>query len=218
MEARQLRIDEQGKREAASLYDTRFRRLVGEVDWASLPDAVRRRFSKRLSQAQVALYAGEVEEIRFSRVGWLLAQLCRVIGAPLPLHRDRGVAATVSVSEDGASGGQCWTQIYTRTRGFPQAIHSAKRFAGPTGLEEYLGRGLGMALRVAVVDGGLEFRSDHYFVALGTWHLRLPHWMGPGRTIVRHIDRGQGAFEFSLSLRHPLLGVLVHQVGGFRDA
>lgn len=208
---------EQPAAEAAPPYDTRFRRLVGEVSWASLPTVVQRRFSKRLGQARVALYPGVIETVRFSRAGWMLTQLCRLIGAPLPLHRDCGVPATVSVSEDGASAGQCWTRIYGRVRGFPQVIHSAKRFAGQTGLEEYLGHGFGMALCVAVVDRGLEFCSDHYFIDIGKWRLRLPHWIEPGRTLVRHIDRGEGVFEFSLCLTHPLLGELVFQSGLFRD-
>lgn len=211
------KADEGALAEAARPYDTRFRRLVGEAGWASLPEAVQLRFSKRLGEARVALYPGVIDTVRFSRAGRMLAQLCRLIGAPLPLHSDCGVPATVSVSEDGVSGGQCWTRIYGRSRGFPQVIHSAKRFAGPTGLEEYIGRGIGMALRVAVIEDGLEFRSDHYFLDIGRWRLRLPHWIGPGRTVVRHIDQGEGMFEFSLSLTHPLLGELVFQSALFRD-
>lgn len=203
---------------AGEAYDTRFRALVGEEAWRKLPLAVQKRFSKRLSEAQVAIYPGIIEEVRFSRAGWLLAQLCRLIGAPLPLHRDCGVPATVSVSEDGASSGQCWTRIYGRKRGFPHVIHSAKRFAGKSGLEEYLGCGIGMALKVSAIEDGLEFRSDHYFLDIGRIRLRLPHWIGPGRTLVRHRDLGAGRFEFSLSLVHPLFGELVYQSGVFRDA
>lgn len=198
-------------------YDTRFRALVGEEAWYGLPLAVQKRFSKRLAEARVAIYPGIIKEVRFSRAGWMLAQLCRVIGAPLPLHADKGVPATVSVSEDGASGGQCWTRIYGRKRGFPQVIHSAKRFAGKSGLEEYLGRGIGMALKVVAIEDGLEFRSDHYFLDIGPVRLRLPHWIGPGRTVVRHRDLGEGSFEFSLQLVHPLLGDMVYQSGVFRD-
>ncbi len=201
-----------------ALYDTRFRRLIGERAWAGLPRAVQLRFSKRLSDNALANYQGRVIETRHSRCGWLLAQLCRMVGAPLPLHRDPDVPAVVIVSEDKASGGQCWSRIYGREHGFPQVIHSAKRFAGPTGLEEYLGRNLGMALLVKADARGLVFRSDHYFVMLGKFRLKIPHWMGPGRTVVVHRDLGGGRFAFDLELHHPLLGEMVHQHAEFRDA
>ena len=88
----------------------------------------------------------------------------------------------VSVTEDAAerrpvSG----PGIYGRRRGFPQVIHSCKRFAGPTGLEEHIGRGFGIALRVEVADGALHFVSDHYFLAALGLRLRLPRWLAPGR-------------------------------------
>lgn len=96
-------------------------------------------------------------------------------------------------------------------------IRSAKRFAGPTGLEEYIGRGIGMALTVEAIAGGLRFTSDHYFVAVGRWRLRLPAWMGPGQTTVSHRDLGGGQFAFDLHVEHALLGELVHQHALFRD-
>lgn len=199
-------------------YDTRFRRLVGKDAWESLPVAVQRRFSKRVQGERVVIYPGVIKEARFSKAGRILAQLCRVIGGPLPLSADCGVPAAVSVSEDCASGGQCWTRVYGRRSGFPQVIHSAKRFAGPSGLEEHIGRGIGMALKVVAVEGGLEFRSDHYFIEMLGHRVRLPRWLEPGRTTVRHIDRGEGRFVFSLELSHPWLGELVYQEGVFEDA
>lgn len=199
-------------------YDARFRRLLSVEEWASLPEPVQRRFSKRIEGAGVAIYPGEISLARFSVLGRMLSQLCRAIGAPLPLYKDVGVPAAVSVSEDVQSGGQCWTRVYGRKHGFPQVIHSAKRFAGPSGLEEHIGGGIGMALRVKAIVDGLEFRSDHYFVHLFGMRVRLPRWLEPGVTVVRHKDLGEGEFLFSLSLRHPLLDELVHQEGIFRDA
>ncbi|WP_298467357.1 DUF4166 domain-containing protein [uncultured Erythrobacter sp.] len=209
-----------GGRHAAigKAYDTRFRRLIGKHAWESLPEAVQRRFSKRVEGARVVIYPGVIKQARFSRAGRILAQLCRLIGGPLPLGSDCGVPAAVSVSEDCAGGGQCWTRVYGRKSGFPQVIHSAKRFAGPTGIEEHIGRGIGMALKVSAVDGGLEFRSDHYFVEALGHRMKLPRWMEPGETVVRHIDQGEGQFVFSLNVRHPWLGELVYQEGLFEDA
>lgn len=202
----------------APLLDLRFRRLIGREAWEALPEAVRRRFSKRLGAESVALYRGRIVRTEFSRPGWLFAQALRLIGGPLPVIRDTDVSAVVSVSEDGASGGQVWSRLYCRRRGFPQVIHSAKRFAGPTGLEEYIGSGIGMALRVEPMSDGLRFVSDHYFVAFGRYRFRLPRWMEPGRTVVEHHDLGHGCFMFGLMLRHPLFGRLVEQHALFRDA
>jgi len=201
----------------SDLGDLRFRRLVGEAGWAQLPDAVRARFSHRVAAGRTIVYAGEVVECRISRAGWLLAQACRLVGAPLPLRRDAFVPATVSVTEDEAGGGQIWTRVYGRHGGFPQAIHSAKRFAGPTGLEEYVGRGLGIALTVAVEGEALHFLSDHYFLRVGRLRLRLPRWLTPGAMRVSHVDCGGGGFAFVLRLDHPRLGPLLRQTALFHE-
>lgn len=199
------------------LADLRFRQLLGAQDWARLPEAVRRRFGERLGAGQSANYAGQVLRCRMNPSGWILAQACRLIGAPLPLERETGVAAVVSVTEDRKSGGQVWTRVYARKRGFPQVIHSAKRFAGPTGLEEYLGAGFGIALRISAIEGGIRFSSDHYFLQLGRVRLRLPRWLAPGRLRIDHVDRGDGTFTFTLALHHRLLGEVMCQHCNFCD-
>lgn len=201
----------------AGLRDIRFRLLVGTDGWDRLPAAVRARFSKRLAGTRVALYAGSVVETRLSRAGWLLAQWLRPLGAPLPLGREADVAAVVCVSEDAASGGQCWSRLYARRRGVPQVIHSSKAFAGPTGLEEQVGLGIGMALVVTANEDGLVFASDHYFWRVSGLRLRLPGWLTPGRTTVVHRDLGEGRFAFDLDIRHPWLGELLHQHAIFHD-
>ena len=195
--------------------DLRFRALVGEPGWAALPETTRRRFGKRVGDCRTAIYAGEIVECRMNLAGRILARLCRLIGGPLPLTRDADLPALVSVTEDAASGGQHWTRIYGRRRGFPQVIRSRKCFAGPTGLEEHVG--VGIALRTAVADGALHFLSDHYFLQLGRLRLRLPRWLAPGHMRVSHIDCKHGLFAFVLRLDHPLFGALVHQTAMFRD-
>jgi hypothetical protein len=199
------------------LHDLRFRALLGAGAWSCLPPAVRRRFSTRLRAGAAITYAGEIVECRRTRLGKLLAQLCRLIGAPLPLSDDVGVSAVVTVTEDGATAGQHWTRVYGRVRGFPQVIHSSKRFAGPTGLEEYLGRGIGIALKVRADAEALHFESDHYFLAVRAFRMRLPAWLGPGALTVSHVERGSGRFAFILALRHPLFGEIVRQTGLFHE-
>ena len=198
--------------------DTRFRALMRAEEWASLPAAIRRRFSKRLSNGATVLYTGEVLETTMSRAGWLLAQAARLIGGPLPLTRNRHVPAVVAVTEDHASRGQVWTRLYGRPGHFAQVVHSCKRFAGPTGLEEYVGFGVSMALRIAVEHEALVFHSVSYSLQLGPFRLRLPEWLTPGDLTVTHSDLGGGDFRFTLEIVHPRFGRLLRQSAVFREA
>jgi hypothetical protein len=202
--------------ECAELDDPRFRNLMSQEDWMALPHAVRARFSKR--RGGTVVYVGEVLETNLSRVGWLFAQAARAIGAPLPLFADAHVPAVVTITEDVATGGQMWTRLYARRNGFPQVIHSSKGFAGPTGLEEYVGCGVGMALTVHVKSGALLFCSAGYFLRLGALRLRLPAWLTPGALTVTHEDTGGGRFLFILEIAHPLFGEIVRQSAVFREA
>ena len=201
----------------AKLGDLRFRNLLPAPDWAKLPKAIRRRFSKRLADGATVVYAGEVLETWMSRTGWLLAQALRLIGAPLPIDRSLHVPSVVSVTEDMKTGGQIWTRLYARRDGFPQVVHSSKRFAGPTGLEEYVGRGVGMTLMVDARDGALIFRSKDYFVELGRWRLVLPRWLTPGALYVTHAELPDGKFSFTLQVIHPRFGLLIRQMAIFRE-
>jgi hypothetical protein len=200
------------------LGDLRFRALMSEQEWAALPLPVRRRFSKRLSGGKTAVYVGTVIETRMSRAGWWLAQAARLIGGPLPVSRAAGVPSVVTVTEDVASSGQHWTRLYARRRGFPHIVHSSKRFAGPTGLEEYVGYGIGMALTIHVENNALIFRAAHYFVQIGRWRLRLPSWASPGALDVTHAEVGDGRFLFKLDIVHPRLGRLICQTAAFEEA
>jgi hypothetical protein len=200
-----------------ALGDLRFRALLSDEAWASLPLPIRRRFSKRLAGGRTVIYTGEVQDTRMSRTGWCLAQLARLIGGPLPLVTDPHAPSVVTVTEDVATGGQIWTRLYARRNGFPQVIHSSKRFAGPTGIEEYLGFGFGMALTIHADDGALVFRSHSYFLQAFGRRFTLPGWLAPGLLTVTHAELGDGRFAFTLALDHPRLGMFIRQSAAFRE-
>lgn len=199
------------------LIDLRFRALIADEDWRSLSPAIRRRFTKRLSPRASAVYSGQVTLCRMSRTGWLMAQAARLVGGPLPVSRMSGAASVVTVTEDAVSGGQTWTRLYVRPVGFPQIIHSTKSFAGPTGLEERVGGGLGMSLNVSVEDGALVFRNSSFFLDLFGMRLILPSWLSPGALTVTHEEIGPRKFRFTLDIRHALFGPLIRQEAEFHD-
>ena len=198
--------------------DQRFRTLLSDEDWGRLPLAVWRRFSMRLADGNTIVYVGEVDSATISFAGWCIAQTIRVIGGPLPTAAETGVPMIVAVTEDAASGGQIWTRMTGRRRGFPQVIHSCKRFAGPTGLEEYVGCGIGVALRICVESEALVFRSVGYFLQIGRWKWPLPVWLTPGDLTVTHADLGGNAFRFTLQIVHPHLGPLLSHSAAFKEA
>ena len=156
--------------------------------------------------------------MQMRRAGMLLSHLARLVGGPLPLSRDVDVPSVVTVTEDVATGGQIWTRLYARRCGFPQVIHSSKRFAGPTGLEEHVGYGIGMTLTLSATPKKLVFRSDRYFVELGGLRLNLPHWLTPGQLTIGHEEIDSRRFAFTLDLRHAWFGRLIYQRAEFTEA
>ena len=195
-----------------------FRALARAADWAQLPPPVRARFEREFAPGDSAAFVGEIAETRMTKVGWLWAQVARLVGAPLPLKALARTPAAVVVTQDAASATQAWSRLYLESGKLPQVICSTKRFAGPTGLEECVGAGIGMALAMSVEQRSLVFRSTEYFWRCGRVRLCIPDWLTPGRISVIHREERSGRFSFTLIVTHAWFGETIRQVGFFRDA
>ena len=203
----------------AATPDTRFEKLLGRASWMRLPAPIRKRFGKRFKQGQSFAYQGIVTEMKMSRLGWAFAQATRVIGAPLPFEKNSvNQAAVVIVTEDKETNGQFWIRQYGREQGFPQMVHSSKRFAGPTGLEEYIGYGIGMAFRLEATEHALFFKSEHYFLQVFGKRMRLPNWLVPIALTIGHHELGENRFAFTLELTSKIFGQLIKQNAIFTDS
>ena len=200
----------------ASAVETRFALLAGD-SWMTLPAPIRRRFSRHLADGQRIVYLGDVAATHMTLMGRLIAQLARLVGAPLPLETSGCVPVTVIVTGSERLGGQVWTRIYDRARGFAQVIQSVKHFGGATGLEEIVARGVGMQLRLSVRDGALVFRSAGYFIRCLGVQLSLPAWLTRGVIEVVHREESAGRFSFSLSVTHTWAGHVIDQIAFFRE-
>lgn len=191
-----------------------FQTLLG-AQWEALPAAVQARFGPEAC-ARPHAYAGEMR-VRANLVGFVMAQLCRLIGTPLAPWRGEAVPVTVDVHTD-PHGALVWDRLY-RFDGRPPIFVSSRKIVTERGLVEVVKGGLGMALDLTVEDGALHFRSTGYFLELGHPRLRLPipGWITPGRAHVIHRDEGAGRFRFTLSFAHPLFGETLFQDGMFAD-
>jgi len=189
-----------------------FQTLLGPR-WADLPPAVRARFGPEAC-ARPHAYVGEMR-VRANLVGFLMAQLCRLIGTPLAPWRGEAVPVTVDVHTD-RDGALVWDRLY-RFEGHAPIFVSSRKIVTERGLVEVVKGGLGMALNLTVEEGALHFRSTGYFLELAGVRLPIPGWLTPGRAHVIHRDEGGGRFRFTLSFAHPLFGETLFQEGVFAD-
>ena len=200
----------------ADAHETVFRRLLGAKAWRRLTPAVRTRFARHPSAARATVYDGAMSEVRRSRVGAALANLCRLIGTPLAPFAGRNVQVRVKVYDDG-NGGVVWERLYAFPGRRPITVSSTKRADARAGLVECVGAGFGMTLDIYERDGALHFKSRGYFWQLGRWRIPLPALLSPGATHVVHSDVGGGWFRFAMRIVHPLLGETFFQDGVFHE-
>ena len=196
------------------LPDPSFRAILGDVSWRRLPEAVRRRFAWKPAPGSDIVYAGSMREVRATRIGWLWAQLCRLVGAPIARWRGTDVPVTVRLSLDRDGHGIVWERLYHFPgRALVRCVSVRKSVDG--GLVEALGSGLGMRLELSELHGELHFRSTGYFWQAHRRQVALPAWLAPGEMHVVHADLGAGRFRFRISVTHRLFGQILYQDGIF---
>jgi hypothetical protein len=95
--------------------------LLGAAAWSRLPAAVQARFSGR---AEAVDYKGEFAVIRASKLGFLIASLCRLIGTPIAPYVGTHVSSVVRVR--ATDRGVEWRREYHWPRRTPSIVVSTK--------------------------------------------------------------------------------------------
>lgn len=193
-----------------------FEGLIGAVGWRRLAPDIRRRFTEKPRPGQPIVYSGVMHIVWCSALGWLLAQLCQLIGTPFAPYRGVDVPVVIRLLDGGAHA-VVWEREYRYPQRAPVLVRSTKLSAAD-GLRECIGYGLGMKLAVYEEQGALHFRSRRYFWRVAGSTLPLPHLLSPGVAHVVHADLGDGSFRFCMTVRHGLFGTLFRQEGVFRRA
>jgi hypothetical protein len=189
-----------------------FRTLLGEAAWLELPAAVRSRFA---AHGEARTYPGAMA-VRASPFGWLIAQLCRLVGTPVAPWVGEDVPVSVRVWP-ASDGGLVWDRTY-RFAGRPPILIASRKIMSSRGrLMEIARGGLGMWLTASVEAGVLHFRSTGYFWMLAGVPVPVPDLVTPGVADVVHQDEGGGRFIFAMRFTHPLWGETLFQSGTFED-
>lgn len=202
---------------AVVYYDGSYQAVLGENAWRQLKPEIRARFSVRPGPGSRIRYAGVMHRVELSFMGWLFAQFCRLFGTPLAPRRGRDVPMSIELRDDPVLGGVAWQRRYDFHPHDPFTVCSTKSFGEQGELTEHIGSGFSMSLRLVERQGDLVFVSRGYFVRIATWTIRIPHWLTPGTTVVRHEQIRGPLFRFSLDVQHPLLGRTIYQQGEFRQ-
>lgn len=191
-----------------------YRRLIGEKSWHRLHPDIQRRFALPQAHRSVT-YRGTMHEVYLSRAGRLLAFVCRLIGTPLALYPGRNVPMKVDVYPDPELPGMTWDRHYLYRHRRTNRVRSTKCILPETGLVEVVGCGFGMHLKIFERERALVFESRRFFWQSGGLRIPIPSLLTPGKTVVRQRALDDGSFEFSLDVRHPLLGQVFYQIGNF---
>ena len=192
-----------------------FERLVGSEGWRRLAPAIRPRFSEKPQADHPIRYVGTMQKVQCSTAGLVLAQLCRLIGTPFAPYRGDGIPVVISLHQGAVAGATIWRREYRYPARGAVQVQSTKLIAPDGTLEECVGCGLGMRLKVFELAGELHFLSQRYFWCVLGRRICLPHLLSPGTAHVIHRDLGDGRFRFIMTFRHRLFGSLFYQDGVF---
>lgn len=195
--------------------DRSYRDALGIASWCRLKPEVRSRFSVKPAGSAAIRYAGTMRRVELSLMGWLFAQVCRLIGTPLAPFRGEWVPMSIELLEDPVLGGVAWRRTYRFAGNREFTVCSTKCRGEGNEFIEHIGCGFRMRLDLREVDGDLRFVSTAYDVAVFGRRLRIPSLLTPGVTTVTHEQLSGDRFRFSLSVDHPWLGRTVYQEGVF---
>ena len=194
---------------------TDYKTLLGS-DWETLHPAIRERFSLEHCHKPTT-YRGTMQRVSMSFAGRLLGQLCRLIGTPLSYSVGLNVPIEVCVYPNSKLGGTTWDRYYKFAQGSTNRVRSTKIILPECGLIEVAVSGFGMYSKVYADDGAIVFESKRFFFTVFGKKIPLPHLLSPGKTIACQRALNHDRFEFTLRIRHPMLGLIVEQMGIFRE-
>lgn len=192
------------------------RSTIGPAAFARLPARVRARFSHHGIGHAPIVYRGLMEQVESTRLGRLIALATRLVGNPVVAGTGHNVPCTVTLKPDAKLGGTIWHRRYSFAGRTETAATTKRRGRNGGPVESFSGH-FGMVLDIREVAGELHFITDRYFFEWRSLRICLPRFASPGRLTVIHADEEDGWFRFTMTLKHCLFGVLLHQDGLFYD-
>lgn len=194
-----------------------FRRILGD-EWLKLHPDIQGRFAKNPEPEKPLYYRGELSELSCSRFGKFLGFMTMPLikGALIPFN-DQNFPVDIEVYSKKDCPFIFKQRIYRLNGIKPIQFTSYMRESEKGEVLEYVGKGLGMKLKLHVQDGNLHFTSDGYFWDVFGLRVPLPGVLTPGKTFLCHRNDNPSQFNIRIEIKHCLFGRTFTQVGVFHD-
>ncbi|MGY0193873.1 DUF4166 domain-containing protein [Leptothrix sp. BB-4] len=184
---------------------TPMRRALG-ADWDRLPPALQAHHG-----AEAAADCGHMD-IDYPSAMQPGLRLLGALGALLS-RRGRQVETRVDRFLDGER--QHWHRTIRYADGEAITFDSVWVPSGPGRFIEYVNPWLGLEMAPTWDGQRLTCRGLRFVLRIGTWHVTVPQWLGPGVTTIveQAVDDRHFAMDFRMT--HPWFGQLFRYAGRF---
>lgn len=185
--------------------------------WQNLSPKTQARFEIDPTHEIPKEYVGEMTEVGCSWVGALLANMTRLIGAPLIPYSEKNVPIDVTVFKKPENPAIYKKRTYRFKNHKPFTVLSWMKLGAKGQFQEFVGFGLGMNMILDAKDQKLCFLGQGYFLEIFGFCIPIPFFLSPGKALIIHSDHGDNAFRVRIEMRHPWFGLMYMQDGVFRD-
>lgn len=182
---------------------------LGGTQWQALHHDIIQRFTLAKQSTRLR-YIGVVNWVYCSPIGKLIAKFLKPLELlPDQCARDTQFEFVINHQAE---------KINKQRRYFINsntAFTFRSLFASQPELHEEFKAGLGMKLKLSVVQGDLLFQDQGYFWRIGSWRIPIPRWCSIGKFELLHHNINSLYFQVIIRISHPIFGVLFYQRGKF---
>jgi hypothetical protein len=191
-----------------------FKQALGD-DWEKLHPVVRKHYDLTPGHDQEVTMQGTMHEVDHSRIAKIFLLVGRVFGALIP-YKGKNIPTTVR-NWTALQGGHSmfWHRTFVFPGGRPIVFSSRMIYLSDNEIIEYVRFGMGIRMRLSVIDGALVYESCGYQWDIGGVTIRIPEWLLLGSGLITESGLSDSEFRMDFQMHHPIFGKTFSYTGNF---
>lgn len=175
------------------------------TDWDRLAPVVRRHYDLMPGQDTRCTCEGVMLEVHHATILKPFLWIGRLIGALIP-YRGTNVPTTVRNWTTQTRDAMFWYRTFRFPEKPPIVFRSRMEHVGHDEIVEFVRFGIGIRMRLSVVNGELRFDDRGYVLKLGSLLLPLPlRWL-LGTAVITERAVNDTTLSLDFDIHHPLVG------------